>query len=161
MGTKSRCSLLAYVNIWKELLLSCLRDKAKITLFFKIVKLLFWLKTPQANPQARQRGENPTPGTTRMCESPGVTQGVGQAWNCLSKGNKRSSTPQSFICNQLSTYSLKLKSYDTIWQNSNNSMYIYKMTGPIVYCYNKKIHWKILTVSCPLFSVSWSLLAIN
>ena len=30
---------------------------------------------PGANPQARQRSENPTPGATRMCESPGVTQG--------------------------------------------------------------------------------------
>ena len=82
--------------------------------FFRIVKLLLWFKTPRATPQARQRSENPTPGATRMCESPGVAQGVGQAWNCLSKGNKRSSTPQSFICNQLSTYSLKLKSYDRI-----------------------------------------------
>ena len=158
MGTKSRCSLLAYINIWKELLLSCLRDKAKIALFSKLSNFYFGLRHPWANPQARQRSENPTPGATRMCESPGVARGVGQAWNCLSKANKRSSISQSFICNQLSTYSLKFK---ILWQNSNNSMYTYKMTGPIVYCYNNKIHWKILTVSCPLFSVSWSLLAIN
>ena len=35
MGPKSHCSLLAYVNIRKELLLNCLRDKAKISLYFK------------------------------------------------------------------------------------------------------------------------------
>ena len=92
----------------KELLLSCLRDKAKIAHFSKLSNFYFGLR----HPQARQRSENPTPGATRMCKSPGVARGVGQAWNCLSKGNKRSSTPQSFICNQLSTYSLKLKSYD-------------------------------------------------
>ena len=112
MGTKSCCSLLAYINILKELLLSCLRDKAKIAPFSKLSNFYFGLRHPRANPQARQRSENPTPGATRMCESPGVARAVGQAWNCLSKGNKRSSTPQSFICNQLSTYSLKLKSYD-------------------------------------------------
>ena len=32
-------------------------------------------KTPGADPRARQRSENPTPGATRMCESPGVARG--------------------------------------------------------------------------------------
>ena len=88
------------------------RAATQFTLFSKLSNFYFGLRHPRANPQARQRSENPTPGATRMCESPGVARGVGQAWNCLSKGNKRSSTPQNFICNQLSTYSLKLKSYD-------------------------------------------------
>ena len=88
------------------------RAATQFALFSKLSNFYFGLRHPWANPQARQRSENPTPGATRMCESPGVARGVGQAWNCLSKGNKRSSTPQNFICNQLSTYSLKLKSYD-------------------------------------------------
>ena len=41
---------------------------------------------PGADPRARQRSENPTPGATRMCESPWVAGGGGgggngQAWN--------------------------------------------------------------------------------
>ena len=88
------------------------RAATQFALFSKLSNFYFGLRHPRANPQVRQRSENPTPGATRMCESPGVAWGVGQAWNCLSKGNKRSSTPQNFICNQLSTYSLKLKSYD-------------------------------------------------
>ena len=35
---------------------------------------------PRADPRARQRSENPTPGATGMCESPGVARGDGQAW---------------------------------------------------------------------------------
>ena len=46
MGTKSHCSLPAYINIWKELLLSCLRDKAKIALFSKLSNLFFDLRPP-------------------------------------------------------------------------------------------------------------------
>ena len=30
---------------------------------------------PQADPRARQRSENPTPGATKMCESPRVARG--------------------------------------------------------------------------------------
>ena len=81
MGTKSHCSLLAYINIWKELLLSCLRNKAKIALFSKLSNFYFDLRPPWANPQERQRSRNPTPGATRMCKSLGVTWGDGQAWN--------------------------------------------------------------------------------
>ena len=36
---------------------------------------------PQADSRARQRSENPTPGATRMCESPRVAREDGQAWN--------------------------------------------------------------------------------
>ena len=41
------------------------------------------VKTPEADPQARQRSENPSPGATRMCESQGMARGDGQAWNGL------------------------------------------------------------------------------
>ena len=71
MAPKSHCSLLAYVNIWKELLLICLRDKAIIALFSKLSNFYFDLRPPGA----KQRSENPTPGATRMCESPGVARG--------------------------------------------------------------------------------------
>ena len=43
--------------------------------FFKIIEFLFRFKTPQADPRARQASENPTPGATKMCESPGVAGG--------------------------------------------------------------------------------------
>ena len=88
MGTKSRYSLLAYINIWRDLLLSCLRDKAKIAPFFKIIELLLWFKAGDlADPRARQRSKNTTPGATKMCESPGSLGGGGggdgQAWKLL------------------------------------------------------------------------------
>ena len=55
--------------------------------FLKIIELLLWFKTSRANqraqPWARQKSENPTPRATRMCESPGVARGDGQAWNWL------------------------------------------------------------------------------
>ena len=35
----------------------------------------------RVDPRAKQRSENPTPGATTMCESPGVARGDGQAWN--------------------------------------------------------------------------------
>ena len=41
----------------------------------------FDLRPPRADPRARQRSENPSPGATRMCESPGVARGGGQSWN--------------------------------------------------------------------------------
>ena len=82
MGTKSHCSLLAYINISRELLLNCLRDKSKIAIIFsKLSNFYFDLIPPGQNPRARQRSENPTPGAIRMCESPGVARGDGQAWN--------------------------------------------------------------------------------
>ena len=57
------------------------RDKAKSTHVLKIIELLLRFKTPRATPRARQRSENRTLGATKMCESPGVTRGDGQAWN--------------------------------------------------------------------------------
>ena len=65
----------------KELLPICLRDKGKIALFSKLSNFYFDLRPPQADPWAKQRSENPTPGATRMCKCPGVSQGDGQAWN--------------------------------------------------------------------------------
>ena len=49
----------------------CLRDKVKSRFF----QLLLIFKTPRADPRTRQRSENPTPGTTRMCESPVGSRG--------------------------------------------------------------------------------------
>ena len=64
----------------KELLFICLKDKAKFALFFQNYRTF----TP--SPRARQRSENPTPGGTRMCESPGVARGgggCGEGWSGL------------------------------------------------------------------------------
>ena len=51
----------------------------------KLLNFHFDLRPPWANhradPREGQRSENPTPGATRMCESPGVVRGDGQAWN--------------------------------------------------------------------------------
>ena len=44
----------------------CLRDNA---LFFQNCRT--FIKTPGANPRARQKSENPTPRATTMCEYPG------------------------------------------------------------------------------------------
>ena len=41
----------------------------------KLSNFYFDLRPPGADPRARQRSENPTPGATRMCESPGVARG--------------------------------------------------------------------------------------
>ena len=144
-------------NIWKELLLSCLRDKAKIALFSKLSKFYFGLRHP-----GQDRSENWPLGQLECAKPWGLPGGGGggQAWNCLiHKGYKRSSTPQLELYLQ-PTINIFIE-IKILWQNSKKSMYTYKMTGPIVCCYNNKIHWKILIVSCPLFSVSWSLLAIN
>ena len=55
MRTKSHCSLLAYINIWKELLLNCLRDKAKIALFPKLLNFYFDLRPPVQDRGAKTR----------------------------------------------------------------------------------------------------------
>ena len=56
--------------------------KAKIALFSKLSNFYFDLRPPAgADPQARQRSENLTPGATRMCESLRIAWGDGQAWN--------------------------------------------------------------------------------
>ena len=51
-----------------------LRDKAKIALFFKISLIKTPRANPRADPRAKQRSENPTPGATKICESPGVAR---------------------------------------------------------------------------------------
>ena len=58
----------------------CLRDKATIALFFSTLSNFYFdLRPPRqthgTDPRARQRSENPTPGATRMCKSPGVARG--------------------------------------------------------------------------------------
>ena len=49
--------------------------QSKNRTFFKIIELYFDLAPRGANPRARQRSENPIPGATRMCKSPGVARG--------------------------------------------------------------------------------------
>ena len=39
------------------------------------------VQTPGQTPGQDRGGKNPTPGATRMCESPGVAREDGQAWN--------------------------------------------------------------------------------
>ena len=85
MDNKSHCSLLAYINIWKELLLICLRDKAKIALFFKIIELLLWFKTPwgrpQGQPPGQDRGAKTRPqGQLEYANPRGSPGGDGQTW---------------------------------------------------------------------------------
>ena len=41
----------------------------------KLSNFYFDLRPPGADPRARQRSENPTPGATEMCESPRVARG--------------------------------------------------------------------------------------
>ena len=58
------------------------RQSENRVFFPKLSNFYFDLRPPGADPQARQRSENPTLGATRMCESPGVARGEdGQAWN--------------------------------------------------------------------------------
>ena len=46
--------------------------------FSKLPNFYFHLRpSPGAHPRARQRSENPTPGATRMCESPVGRSGRG------------------------------------------------------------------------------------
>ena len=61
------------------------KRQSKIALFSKLSNFYFDLRPPGQTPgtdlRATQRSENPTPGATRMCESPGVARGDGHAWN--------------------------------------------------------------------------------
>ena len=52
-----------------------LKRQSKNRAFFKLSNFYFDSRHPGATPRARQRSENPTPGATRMCESPGVARG--------------------------------------------------------------------------------------
>ena len=69
MRTKSYWSLLAYINIWKELLLNCLRDKAKIALFSKLSNFYFDLRPPGQTP-GQDRGAKPRPLRQLECTHP-------------------------------------------------------------------------------------------
>ena len=55
--------------------------------FFQNYRTFTLIEDPREDSRARQRSENPTPGATIMCESPGVAGrgegGEGQTWNCL------------------------------------------------------------------------------
>ena len=57
------------------------KRQSKNRAFFRIIELLLCFKSPGADLRARERSENPTPGATRMCESPGVARGGG--WSGL------------------------------------------------------------------------------
>ena len=53
------------------------KRQSKNRTFSKLSNFYFDLRPPpRADPRARQRSENPTPGATRMCESPGVARGM-------------------------------------------------------------------------------------
>ena len=70
MGPKSHCSLLAYINIGKELLLPiCLRDKAKIALFSKLSNFYFDLRPPGQTP-GQDRGAKTRPQGQLECANP-------------------------------------------------------------------------------------------
>ena len=57
------------------------RQSKNRVFFSKFSNFYFDLRPTWANPPARQRSENPTHGATKMCETPGVARGDGQAWN--------------------------------------------------------------------------------
>ena len=59
------------------------KRQSKNRTFSKLSNFYVGLRSPGADPRARQRSENPTPGATRMWESPRVFRGDGQAWNWL------------------------------------------------------------------------------
>ena len=61
----------------------CLRDKAKVALFFKIIELLLLFKTPRADPRERQRSETRPQGQLECANPRGSPWGGGdgQAWN--------------------------------------------------------------------------------
>ena len=58
-----------------------LKCKAKIALFSKLSNIYFDLRPPRADPQARQRSENPTPRELECGNPRGSPGGDGQAWN--------------------------------------------------------------------------------
>ena len=81
MGPKSHCSLLAYINIRKELLPICLRDKAKIALFFlKMIDFYFDLGPPETT-LGQDRGAKPDPRGNEDVRIPGGHPGGG--WSGL------------------------------------------------------------------------------
>ena len=51
---------------------SYLKGQSKNRVFFSKLSNFHFDLRPRANPRARQRSENPTPGATKMCESPGL-----------------------------------------------------------------------------------------
>ena len=57
------------------------KRQSKNRAFFKIIELLLRFKTPGQTPRQTpgktEERTDPTPGATRMCESPGVVRGRG------------------------------------------------------------------------------------
>ena len=62
--------------------------------FFPKLSNFYFDLIPRANPRARQRSENLTPGATRMCESTGVAWGGGGGWS----GLELTDTQYSCLC---------------------------------------------------------------
>ena len=88
MGTKSHCSLLAYINIWKELLLNCSRDKWKIALFSKLSNFYFDLR-----PLGQDRGAKTRPLGQLECANPRGSPGgmvrLGIDWYIIVQSKNR------------------------------------------------------------------------
>ena len=55
------------------------RQSENRAFFSKLSNFYFDLRPPWADPRARQKSENPTPGATKMCESQGVARGRGRS----------------------------------------------------------------------------------
>ena len=84
MGPKSHCSLhlTAHYKHMKRAATHLLKRQSKNHAFFQNYRTFTLIQDPpRADPWARQRSENPTPGATRMCKFPG---GDGQAGNVKS-----------------------------------------------------------------------------
>ena len=81
MGSKSHCSLVAYINIWKELLPICLRDKEKSCFFFsKLSNFYFDLRPPGTTP-GQDGGAKTRPQGQLECANPRGSPGGG--WSGL------------------------------------------------------------------------------
>ena len=83
MEPKSHWSLLAYINISKELLSISLRDKSKIALFSKLSNFYFDLRPPPgAGPMGRPPGKSRGAKTRLECANPRGSPGGG-GWSGL------------------------------------------------------------------------------
>ena len=49
--------------------------------FSKLSNFYFDLRPPGGRPPGKTEERKPDPGSTKMCESPGVARGDGKAWN--------------------------------------------------------------------------------
>ena len=75
---------IVYINMWKELLPICLREKAKIAGFFLLSNFYFDLRPPAGKiPGQDRRAKTRAQGQLECAESTGVAWGDDQAWNWL------------------------------------------------------------------------------